>query len=390
MCWEAELTDVTTIVSELEISSIDPWILRLPIPEPVKTPMGIVDSAVALFVEVTTRQGETGWGEVWCNFPRFAAFNRAVLVKRVMEPLLNARKFSGPSDVFDAISRATNVLRLQSGDNGAMAAAVAGIDIALWDIVGQREQKPIWQLLGAHSGTINTYASLGRSHGSEQMLEEALAKGYRGFKLRCWGNPADHVSAYYKAREVIGWETELMADCNSSWAPEKAPEFIHAFDDLKLSFVEECMPVDSGEAAWAKLRAEATMPLAGGENMISGNTLEAALASGVYGCLQPDICKWGGFSGLMPVAQKIADSNTRFCPHIFSGAPGLLASAHLLAAANTRDGALEYGIEYNPPRDDLVKHKVENGMIEIGDVPGLGASIDKDIIARYRVATPEW
>ena len=71
------MTDVFDIASELKIASVDPWVLRIPIAEPVVTPMGVVDSAIALFVKVTEQSGETGWGEVWCNFPRYGAPHRA-------------------------------------------------------------------------------------------------------------------------------------------------------------------------------------------------------------------------------------------------------------------------------------------------------------------------
>ena len=90
------------------------------------------------------------------------------------------------------------------------------------------------------------------------------------------------------------------------------------------------------------------------------------------------------------MAERIIAAGLRFCPHIFSGAPGLLASAHLLAASNSPDGALEYGIEYNPARDDFVQHEIRDGRLDLGDTPGLGVEIDMQQLLRYRVATPEW
>jgi D-galactarolactone cycloisomerase len=96
------------------------------------------------------------------------------------------------------------VLRLQSGETGPVSAAIAGVDIALWDIVGQRERLPLWKLLGGRCGSVSAYASTGRSHGFEPLLEEALTKGFRGFKMRCWGDPAQHIGAYEKARAMAG------------------------------------------------------------------------------------------------------------------------------------------------------------------------------------------
>lgn len=376
--------------SQLAVEAVEPYILRIPLAKTVQTPMGLVDSAIALLVRVTTKTGEEGWGEVWCNFPRFGALHRAVIVKKVLEPLLKSQTFSGPHQAWMAMHKASNVLRLQSGETGPLANAIAGVDIALWDIVGKREKQPLWKLFGGRQGVIDTYASLGRSHDSEQMIDDAMESGFRGFKLRCWGNPDDHIAAYEKARILIGPDMELMADANSSWPLDRAVEWAQRFSGVKLSFLEEAIPVDSPIAAWKELAAKAPTKIAGGENMMSEEMLDTAIDSGAYGVVQPDICKWGGFSGVLPLARRIVDKGLRYCPHIFSGAPGLLASAHVLAAANSPDGALEYGIEYNPPRDDFVRHAIRNGRLEIGDAPGLGVEVNVDELARYRVATPDW
>ncbi|MBV1701828.1 MAG: mandelate racemase/muconate lactonizing enzyme family protein [Hyphomicrobiales bacterium] len=384
------MIDPATIHSTLSIASVEPFILRIPIATPVKTPMGMVDSAIALLVRVTTTQGEEGWGEVWCNFPRFSAFNRAVILTKVIGPFLKSRQFAGPYEAWSAMSTAANVLRLQSGDTGAIASAIAGVDIALWDIVGKRERRPIWSLLGGKVGIIDTYASLGRSHGGEEMIEDAMKRGFRGFKLRCWGNPDQHIGAYHKARAQIGPDMELMTDCNSSWDIAHAADWSQAFAGLNMSFIEEPIPVDSPKAVWQEIARRAPAKIAGGENMITEAMLDDAIDGDVYGVVQPDICKYGGFSGLAPIAARIVGAGKRYAPHIFSGAPGLLASAHILAAANSPDGALEYGIEYNPPRDDFVRHQIRDGKIEIGDAPGLGVEVDVDQISRYHVATPSW
>ncbi|KAF4530795.1 hypothetical protein B566_EDAN018826, partial [Ephemera danica] len=191
-------------------NSIEPYILRIPIATPVKTPMGMVDSAIALLLQVRLKTGETGWGEVWCNFPRYGAFHRALTIKRALEPFLTSREFSGPHEAWTAMHEAANVLRVQSGETGPISAAIGGVDIALWDIVGKRMGQPLWKLLGGQKGEVDVYASLGRSHGFEPLVEDALKRGFRGFKLRCWGDPALHLEAYEKCRAMIGSDMDLI------------------------------------------------------------------------------------------------------------------------------------------------------------------------------------
>ncbi|MEK7346423.1 MAG: mandelate racemase/muconate lactonizing enzyme family protein [Pseudomonadota bacterium] len=384
------MKNVADILSTLQVESVTPHILRIPLDEPVTTPMGVVDSTIAVLVNVKTTSGEEGWGEVWCNFPRFGAYHRAVIVNKVIQPFLKSRSFAGPSEAFHAMHKAANVIRLQSGETGPFSAAIAGVDIALWDIVGKREGLPIWKLLGGQSGSIQAYGSLGRSNGFEPLVEEGLQRGFRAFKLRCWGNPDQHIDAYVKARAMVGPDVEIMADANSSFPLEQSVAWAQKFKDVGLAFLEEAIPVDSPLAAWQALAAAAPMKLAGGENMITAETLTEAMHSGVYGVLQPDMTKFGGFSGLLGLSQQIVAKGIRFCPHMFSAAPGLLASAHLLAASNSPDGSLEYGIEHNPPRDEFIQCEIVNGRMEIGDAPGLGLTLDAAKMDRYRVAVPTY
>ena len=67
------------------------------------------------------------------------------------------------------------------------------------------------------------------------------------------------------------------------------------------------------------------------------------------------------------------------------GAPGVLASAHLLAASNSPDGLLEYGVNHNPVRDCLLDRAPEGGMLDLGERPGLGLDVDRRRLAPYRI-----
>jgi L-alanine-DL-glutamate epimerase-like enolase superfamily enzyme len=118
------------------------------------------------------------------------------------------------------------------------------------------------------------------------------------------------------------------------------------------------------------------MPLAGGENMVTPAMFDAALSDRALAVLQPDVTKWGGFSGGLPLARRIVAAGMRYCPHMFTGAPGVLASAHLLAAVDAPGGMLEYGIGPHPARDVLLDRSVEGGSFALGDAPGLGLDVD--------------
>jgi L-alanine-DL-glutamate epimerase-like enolase superfamily enzyme len=284
------------------------------------------------------------------------------------------------------MNASSNVLRLQSGEPGPIGAVIAGIDIALHDIAAKRAGLPLWQVLGGTSGRVPLYASLGRGLDARATTERWLERGFRAFKLHSTGGIADHVAAVRPIRKLLGPSCELMLDVNSSWDAEAAIATIGQLDEEHLSWLEEPIPVDAPAETWRRLAQAAPMPLAGGENMMSPAMFDAALAAGALRVLQPDLTKWGGFSGCLPFSQRVLACGRRFCPHMFSGAPGLLASAHLLAASRSPDGLLEFGVADNPARDALLEREVRDGVLELGDSPGLGLQVERKRLERYLLA----
>ncbi|MFX5634197.1 hypothetical protein ABTE18_20235, partial [Acinetobacter baumannii] len=81
------------------------------------------------------------------NFPAVGAEHRARLVASILEPLLIARDFTGPEEAFTTLSNATAVLALQSAEPGPFAQAIAGIDIALWDLAARKAGQPLWRFI---------------------------------------------------------------------------------------------------------------------------------------------------------------------------------------------------------------------------------------------------
>jgi D-galactarolactone cycloisomerase len=379
--------DALSAPSLLRIRKVEPLALEVPLAKPVSTPMMTVRSLVSLLVAVTDEDGVEGWGEIWCNFPRFGIHHRARLLKEVFAPWLVGTSFASPTHAWSRLNAASNILRLQSGEPGPIAAVIAGIDIALHDIAAQKVGLPLWRVLGGSSGKVSVYASLGRGLNALQTTECWLEKGMRAFKLHSDGDIADHVAAVRPLRRLLGPALELMLDVNSSWDPEAAIATIGQLGEDGLSWLEEPIPVDAPAETWCRLARAAPMPLAGGENMLSIAAFDDALAAGVVRVLQPDITKWGGFSGGLPLARRIVAAGRRLCPHMFSGAAGLLASAHLLAASGSRDGLLEFSVAHNPARDEILGLEVRDGFLDLGDTPGLGLRVERKRLEKYVLPT---
>ena len=113
-----------------KLRKLEALCFRYPQSTPVVTSFGRMNDRPALFVRAEDEDGNTGWGEVWCNFPAVGAEHRARLVNEMLAPMLDRRAIEHPSEVFDYLTAATAVLALQSGERGPFAQTIAGVDIA--------------------------------------------------------------------------------------------------------------------------------------------------------------------------------------------------------------------------------------------------------------------
>jgi len=119
------------------------------------------------------------------------------------------------------------------------------------------------------------------------------------------------------------------------------------------------------------------VPLAGGENLLGFQQFDTAIASGHFGVIQPDLCKWGGLSGCLPVARRAVAAGRRYCPHWLNSGIGLFAAAHLLGAVGG-DGMLEHDAMENPLQAVLAQPfpALADGRFALNDASGLGVEPD--------------
>jgi D-galactarolactone cycloisomerase len=366
-------------------ADVHAMVFRAPIERPVVTSFGTMHERPMVLVRVEDDEGAVGWGEVWCNFPGCGAEHRARLVETVLAPLLRGRTIDEPPSVFEALTRATRILALQSGEPGPIAQAIAGIDIALWDLLARRRGMPLWRLLGGESGTISVYASGINPDAPERLAADKHAAGFRAFKLKV-GFGADRDSFNLAAmRSALGAEAMLMADANQAWNAEAALAMVQNLREFGLRWLEEPLAADAPWEVWRSL-AEAGIPLAAGENLAGAEAFDAALSEGALAVVQPDLAKWGGFSGCLPVARRIRAAGLTFCPHYLGGGIGLLASAHLLAAAGG-GGMLEVDANENLLRTHFAEalERPAEGRCTISDAPGLGPPPDLGALREFRV-----
>ena len=370
------------------IRSIQAFCYRYPLTTPVVTSFGEMRDRPALFVRVEDGDGQSGWGEVWCNFPSVGAEHRTRLINEMLAPMLAGRAVTHPSEVFEHLSAATSVLALQSGEPGPFAQSIAAIDIALWDLFAKRAKAPLWRMLG---GTSPPHARLRQRHQSDR---QRRAGGSRDAprpsrvqaedRLRCRQGPRQPSRSAAACRRRLS-----RRRCQSGLGNRAGAAIGAALEEFNLAWLEEPLRADRPWSEWRSLQKRLTIPLAGGENIAGRENFAAALSEGVLTVVQPDAAKWGGITGCLAVARDVLASKRHYCPHFLGGGIGLLASAHLLAGSGG-GGLLEVDSNDNPLREDFcgAVADIKDGEIVLPETPGLGIEPDVSRNGRAYASKP--
>lgn len=367
----------------IKLASIETFAFRVPT-KPIKVSFGTFRDRPCVLVRVVDVDGREGWGEVWCNWPAAGAEYRARLAADIGERLIG-RTLTSPDEAFHALTKEMEVLVLQSGDGGPIAAAIAGIDIALWDLSARKKGVPLHRHLnGPDIQSVPVYATGINPDQPEEFAAARYREGHRAFKLKIGFGREIDVKNLANIRKAIGNEAKLMCDANQALSLTAAIALSREIAPSKLSWLEEPLRVDAPAADWQALAAASPVEIAGGENF-QGAQFDEAVAGKVYSVLQPDVTKWGGITGNIMVARATVAAGKRYCPHYFGGGIALLASLHLLAAAGG-DGLLEFDCHPNAGREAVTGSllPVNEGRVPIPTQPGLGSVPDLGELASYR------
>ncbi|MAY68260.1 MAG: mandelate racemase [Rhodospirillaceae bacterium] len=368
---------------------IDAWALRVAIQRPVETSFGIMRDRPAVFVRVEDASGAFGFGEIWCNFPSCGAEHRVRMAIDELAPLLAGRDFAAPADAFRHMWDRTRVRVLQTAEPGPYSQAIAGLDIALWDLAARQAGRPLRHFIAEDAANdVPAYASGIHIGIALDVVPEFRATGFRNFKVKVGFDTPKDIAGVKALTETIKPGERLFSDANQAWNLDQALEFAQGARGL-LDWLEEPLRADAPAEDWARLAKEGGIPLAAGENFLGADDFDAALAAGSLTYIQPDMAKWGGVTGCLPVARTVRAGGRTYCPHYLGGGIGLLASANLLAAVGG-PGLLEVDANPNPLRSEIADLTMTDGRIDLGAGPGLGVEALPDTLLSQVTLHQAW
>jgi mandelate racemase len=359
-------------LADLRFRALQLRALRVPLRIPLQTSNGTIAEAPMLLIDLHSEQGVSGHSYLFCYTP-LALRPVAQLLENLL-PLLGSATLAPLS--LDALLRAQ--FRLL-GSKGVVAMALAGLDMAVWDLQARALGVSLARLLGAAPRPIRAYNSCGLgligAQAAAAEAEQLLLAGLGALKLRLgYADLATDLAVLKAVRSAIGEQLPLMVDYNQVLDPAEAARRLHALDDQGLLWIEEPIAADD-HAGNARLRRAMRTPLQLGENWWGPAEMAIGLAAGSSDLGMPDAMKIGGVSGWLRAAAMGAAAGLPLSSHLF---PEI--SAQLLAATPGCDW-----LEYVDWADAFLAQPLRprDGCIEAPDEPGSGLRWDEQRLQQW-------
>jgi L-alanine-DL-glutamate epimerase-like enolase superfamily enzyme len=283
----------------------------------------------------------------------------------------------------------------------------AGVDTALWDIIGKAAGQPLYKLLATDTQPkmrIRAYASGGeftwlkksRFPGPDNLIREALRHkeaGYTAFKYRPgaaferFSSIKEYIPLVRELRKAVGPDFDLMQESNQRWTLEQCLEIAPVLEEVKIFWWEE--PTRKNIDNYLTIRkALKTVKVSGGETVGTRAELVEWMDSGAYDIVQPG-CDDAGVTECWYQARMAHTRGKQICPHNWQDGLVCVANAHLMAAL-PNGLMLESNMTPNPLKEGLFKESfvAKNGYFEVPNKPGLGVEL-KEGLAELYPAIPE-
>ena len=278
--------------------------------------------------------------------------------------------------------RETHVL----GSSGVTLLAIAAVDIALWDLLGQQVGLPLYQLLGRHREEIPVYASaMDLNYTVKELVEEKLAfaeQGFTAFKMKTgFDDVREDLHRIRAVREAIGEDAKLMIDENQKWAVPDILLRAKAFEGENLAWIEEPLSADDHDG-YEQVARTARLPIAAGETHYTVQQFKDLLRREAVQVLQPDVCRVGGITDWMKIARLAEAWNLPLAPHfvdelhvhLLCAVPNGLLLGYLPVASLNASGMISNPIE------------MQDGVAAPPSEPGHGLRLDWDALSAHRSA----
>jgi D-galactarolactone cycloisomerase len=340
---------------------------------------GKVTSRVTTIIRVHTDGPHVGIG---------AAYSHPDLVKLIVEGNLAPHLYGRDPLEVEALWDLMYGLTRWYGRKGVAVSALGGIDIALWDLRGKAAGKPIWQMLGSERSYAPAYASglfwVNDVGELEQEAARHVERGFRRVKMRLGRNAHYDLAAVDAAKRGAGAGNDVIVDGSHRYSLERAEWMGRELSDRNVFWFEEPFPPEDLDT-YVALRPRIDVPLAAGENDFGVQGFRELIRADALDVVQPDACRAGGITECVRIGQLSRDAGKSIATHTWSDAVALVANAHFVASL-PNGLTVEVDQTGNPFIEELLANPLEvrDGKLELGSAPGLGISLDEQVLTRLQ------
>ena len=333
-----------------------------------------------MVVRITTSEGIVGYGEGQSPVsPRTSK----TIVEDLCRPILMGKD---PFDVEYLWQRMFTAMRERGHYTGFFIDALAGCDIALWDIIGKATAKPVHKVLGGrYRDRIPLYAGVGGSTPEAAAVQAAkhVSQGYGGLKIHSTHGRAEILEIVAAVREQVGPEIKLMVDLHTQYSVPEATRLGRGLEELDVMWLESpTAPEDiPGQAALAQAL---DMSVAIGEWTRTRYELREVFERRACDITMPDIARTGLTEGKR-IASLADTYNIPVTPHIGGGGILSIAATVQFSATIPNFLIMEHSPEAYASKGQITTRKpiVEDGAFVIDDMPGLGVVIDTEALEAF-------
>lgn len=373
----------------MQIKSIESFVLSDKLKESFYFSQWEYSERRICIVKITTTSGHVGWGE---------GYGPAGVIKAGVEHLAQFIIGMNPLEnetIWSTMYRRT----LDYARRGVLVSAISAIDVALWDLKGKILNQPVYMLLGGKMrDKIIPYATglyfTKCNNLAEKLCDEAklyVDMGFKAIKMKVGLGINQDIAIVERVRNAIGDNIELMVDSNHAYNLREAVQLANAIEKYNIGWFEEPISPEFYEQ-YSELRLKTNIPIAGGECEYLKYGFKTLLESKSVDIIQPDICGTGGLSEAKKIATLASVFGVEVVPHSWGTGIALSAAAHFITnldhvpgRLNSKTCMMEYDRSENGLREELTVNsiKFEDGIITLGDKPGLGFEVNEEALHKY-------
>jgi len=368
------------ILLVMRIVGVEPFVVDVPLREPVHGVHGVTTVQRSVLVRVTSGDGVEGWGNVDPT-PGYSAMSAAEVhdtVRRIGPALAGADPFN--------LHRA---LALMDRAAPGRYEAIAVVEMALVDLKARALGLPVHSLLGGrvkNEITFNAWIGAVPPGRAARETAEWLARGFRSAKIKLSGTAPAGIERVAEVRAAVGDRMALRVDFNESLTRAEAVPFIRRLEPYGLTLVEQPIPRAEIEGL-AEIRRGIGIPLMADESVSGPASIVEIIRREAADLVKVKVMKQGGLLRTLAMVECAAAAGLRVViGHGFGLTLSTLAETTVAAVS----AAIVDGCEAVGPlkmAGDVVVDPVrlDGGALRLEDRPGWGVTVDPDALKRYRV-----